>query len=106
MLSVPFPYIATTAGWLTTELGRQPWLVYGLLHTADGVSPLVHSGNALFTLIWFLGLYLFLGLLFLFLLAETIRHGPAEPAASHDGKVVDVSKPAARVQGHAYEPVY
>ena len=82
MLSVPFPYIATTAGWLTTELGRQPWLVYGLLHTADGVSPLVHSGNALFTLIWFLGLYLFLGLLFLFLLAETIRHGPAEPATA------------------------
>ncbi len=82
MLSVPFPYIATTAGWLTTELGRQPWLVYGLLHTADGVSPLVHSGNALFTLIGFLGLYLFLGLLFLFLLAETIRHGPAEPATA------------------------
>lgn len=80
MLSVPFPYIATTAGWMTTELGRQPWLVYGLLHTADGVSPLVHSGNALFTLIGFLGLYLFLGLLFLFLLAETIRHGPAEVA--------------------------
>ncbi|MCS6288057.1 MAG: cytochrome ubiquinol oxidase subunit I [Nitrospira sp.] len=82
MLSVPFPYIATTAGWMTTELGRQPWLVYGLLHTADGVSPLVHSGNALFTLIGFLGLYLFLGLLFLFLLAETVRHGPAEPATA------------------------
>ncbi len=82
MLSVPFPYIATTAGWMTTELGRQPWLVYGLLHTADGVSPLVHSGNALFTLIGFLGLYLFLGLLFLFLFAETIRHGPAEPATA------------------------
>lgn len=82
MLSVPFPYIATTAGWMTAELGRQPWLVYGLLHTADGVSPLVHSGNALFTLIGFLGLYLFLGLLFLFLLAETIRHGPAEAATA------------------------
>lgn len=80
MLSVPFPYIATTAGWMTAELGRQPWLVYGLLHTADGISPLVHSGNALFTLIGFLGLYLFLGLLFLFLMAETIRHGPPEAA--------------------------
>src|SRR5262249_37098242 len=53
MLSVPFPYIATTAGWMTTELGRQPWLVYGLLRTADGISPLVHSGNALFTLLGF-----------------------------------------------------
>lgn len=78
MLSAPFPYIATTAGWMTAELGRQPWLVYGLLHTADGISPLVHSGNALFTLLGFLGLYLALGLLFLFLFAETIRHGPTE----------------------------
>ena len=75
MLTAPFPYIATTAGWMTAELGRQPWLVYGLLRTAEGVSPLVHSGNALFTLLGFLGLYLLLGLLFLFLLAETIRHG-------------------------------
>lgn len=78
MLSAPFPYIATTAGWMTAELGRQPWLVYGLLRTADGVSPLVHSGNALFTLLGYLGIYLGLGLLFLFLMAETIRHGPAD----------------------------
>ena len=78
MLSAPFPYLATTARWMTTELSRQPWLVYGLLHTADGISPLVHSGNALFTLLGFLGLYLALGLLFLFLFAETIRHGPVE----------------------------
>jgi cytochrome d ubiquinol oxidase subunit I len=77
MLCAPFPYIATTAGWMTAELGRQPWLVYGLLRTAHGTSPLVHSGNALFTLIGFLGIYLVLGLLFLFLMAETIRHGPA-----------------------------
>jgi cytochrome d ubiquinol oxidase subunit I len=76
LLCAPFPYIATTAGWMTAELGRQPWLVYGLLRTADGASPLVHSGNALFTLLGFLGLYLLLGLLFLFLIAETIRHGP------------------------------
>ena len=77
MLCAPFPYIATTAGWLTTELGRQPWLVYGLLRTADGASPLVHSGNALFTLLGFLGLYLLLGLLFLFLVLETVKEGPA-----------------------------
>jgi cytochrome d ubiquinol oxidase subunit I len=82
MLSAPFPYIATTAGWMTAELGRQPWLVYGLLRTADGASPLVHSGNALFTLLGFLGLYVLLGLLFLLLVAETIRHGP-EPDAAH-----------------------
>jgi cytochrome bd ubiquinol oxidase subunit I len=83
MLSAPFPYIATTAGWMTAELGRQPWLVYGLQRTAEGASPLVHSGNALFTLIGFLGLYLLLGILFLFLIAETIRHGPAGHSAGH-----------------------
>lgn len=77
LLSAPFPYIATTAGWMTAELGRQPWLVYGLLRTSEGASPLVHSGNALFTLLGFLGLYLLLGILFLFLFVETIRHGPA-----------------------------
>jgi cytochrome bd ubiquinol oxidase subunit I len=82
MLSAPFPYIATTAGWMTAEIGRQPWLVHGLLRTAEGTSPLVHSGNALFTLLGFLGLYLLLGVLFLFLIVETIRHGP-EPVAQH-----------------------
>ena len=75
MLSALFPYIATTAGWMTAEIGRHPWLVYGLLRRADGASPLVHSGHALFTLRGFLGIYLVLRLLFLFLMAETIRHG-------------------------------
>lgn len=84
MLSAPFPYIATTAGWMTAELGRQPWLVYGLLRTSEGASPLVHSGNALFTLLGFLGIYLVLGLLFLFLIAETIRHGPVGHLSSSE----------------------
>src|SRR5579859_5683024 len=55
MLAFPFPYIATTAGWMTAELGRQPWLVYKLLRTVDGRSPLVHSGSVLFSLIGFAG---------------------------------------------------
>lgn len=77
MLCAPFPYIATSAGWMTAELGRQPWLVYGLLRTSEGTSPLVHSGNALFTLIGFLGLYLLLGLLFVLLISKIIGQGPA-----------------------------
>jgi cytochrome d ubiquinol oxidase subunit I len=76
MLLAPFPYIATTAGWMTTELGRQPWLVYGLFRTAEGASPLVHSGNAIFSLLGFLGLYLLLGLLFVLLFVGTILRGP------------------------------
>ncbi len=76
MLAFPFPYIATTTGWMTAELGRQPWLVYGLMRTADGASPRVHSGTALFTLIGFTGLYLVLGVLFLFLIGRELAHGP------------------------------
>lgn len=90
MLCAPFPYIATTAGWMTAELGRQPWLVYGLLRTTDGASPLVHSGNALFTLLGFLGLYLLLGLLFLFLILETIRHGPAATSQHSSHAIVEL----------------
>jgi cytochrome d ubiquinol oxidase subunit I len=83
MLMFPFPYIANTAGWLTTELGRQPWVVYGLMRTADASSPVVHSGTALFTMIGFCGLYFVLGVLFLFLVAREIAHGPAgDPAES------------------------
>jgi len=82
MLLFPFPYIAVTAGWLTTELGRQPWLVYGLFRTAQGASPTVHAGTTLFTLIGFCGLYAVLSVLFLYLVAREIGHGPEplEPA--------------------------
>ncbi len=76
MLALPFPYIATTAGWMTAELGRQPWLIYGLMRTSEGVSSRVSAGNGLFTLIGFLGLYLVLGILFLFLVHREIDHGP------------------------------
>ena len=79
------PYIATTAGWITTELGRQPWLIYGLMRTAQGVSPTVHAGTALFTLIGFCGLYFVLGLLFLFLIGREIAHGPVAHAALDGG---------------------
>ena len=76
MLAVPFPYIATTAGWTTAELGRQPWLVYGLIRTTQGSSQNVSAGNALFTLIGFMGLYLILGILFLFLVSREVARGP------------------------------
>ncbi len=85
-LAFPFPYIANTAGWMTAELGRQPWLVHGLFRTADGSSLTVHGGNALFTTLGFAGIYLVLGLLFVALVAREISHGPrpaaGEPAAA------------------------
>jgi cytochrome d ubiquinol oxidase subunit I len=76
LLCVPFPYIANTAGWLTTEVGRQPWLVYGLLRTNQGYSTNVIAGNSMFTLLGYMGLYLVLGILFLFLIQREIGHGP------------------------------
>ena len=76
MFSFPFPYIANMTGWYVAELGRQPYLVYGLLKTVDGVSPTVSSGNTLFTLLGFVGLYMLLGLLFLVLVGKTIHKGP------------------------------
>jgi cytochrome d ubiquinol oxidase subunit I len=80
MLSMPFPYIANTAGWLTSELGRQPWLVYGLIRTTAGASPTVSAGNGLFTLLGFAGLYALLAILFLFLVGHELSHGPARAA--------------------------
>lgn len=76
MLSFPLPYIANTAGWMTAEIGRQPWLVYGLLRTADGYSAHVSAGNALFTLLGFLGLYAVLSILWIVLIYRFIERGP------------------------------
>ena len=83
MLTFPLPYIANTVGWMTAELGRQPWLIFGLFRTAHGASPTVHAGTVIFTLIGFCGLYLALGILFHFMIGREIAHGPAplSPAA-------------------------
>jgi cytochrome d ubiquinol oxidase subunit I len=83
MACVPLPYIANTAGWMTAELGRQPWLIYGLMRTAHGVSPQVGAGNAWFTLIGFMGLYTVLGILWLFLVYREIEDGPEPDEVLH-----------------------
>lgn len=80
MLAFPFPYIATTAGWWTAELGRQPWVIYGLMRTADAHSKLVNPGDVVFTVLGFAGLYLLLGMVFVIQVLREIGRGPA---ASH-----------------------
>ena len=89
MLAFPFPFIANTAGWMTTELGRQPWLVYGLFRTNQGFSAVVSSGDVLFTLIGMAGLYFVLGLLYLYLVGREVAHGPggAEPTSPYGESV-------------------
>jgi cytochrome d ubiquinol oxidase subunit I len=82
MLALPFPYIANTLGWMTAELGRQPWLIYGLFRTNDGYSKVVSGGDTLFTLIGFAGLYFVFGLLFLYLVGREIAIGPDHELAA------------------------
>ncbi len=82
MLAIPFPYIANEAGWTATEVGRQPWLVYGLLKTPAGTSPTVASGETIFTMLGFAGIYALLAFLFVFLVGRIIVQGPDE-ASSH-----------------------
>jgi cytochrome d ubiquinol oxidase subunit I len=82
LLSFPFPYIATSLGWMTAELGRQPWLIYGLLRTTDGYSLGVGDGDVIFTLIGFVGLYFVLGVVFLYLVGRELHHGPDHPPST------------------------
>ena len=83
LLTLPFPYIANTAGWMTAELGRQPWLVYSVMRTVDGYSKAVSAGNGIFTLLGFMGMYTVLGILFLFLVRREIERGPEAEVAPH-----------------------
>jgi len=80
VLAVPLPYVANTAGWITAEIGRQPWLVYGLMRTAAGTSSRVSAGNGLFSLIGFMGLYVVLSVAFVLLVARTVARGATEAA--------------------------
>jgi cytochrome bd ubiquinol oxidase subunit I len=77
LLVMPFPYVASEAGWIVAEVGRQPWVIYGLMKTAAGVSPNVVAGETVFTLIGFAGMYVLLGVLFVLLTLRTIGIGPA-----------------------------
>ena len=79
VISIPLPLAACQLGWMAAEVGRQPWIVYGLLRTSDAVSPAVPAGDVLFSICLFGLLYLLLGALFIYLLVREIRHGP-EPA--------------------------
>lgn len=91
MFAFPFPYIATIMGWMTAELGRQPWLIYGLQRTVHGASPTVSAGAVAFTSLGFMGLYFVMGVLFLYLVFKQLARGPesavenphAAPELSH-----------------------
>jgi cytochrome d ubiquinol oxidase subunit I len=86
LLSFPLPYIATTAGWMCAEIGRQPWVVYGLIRTSAGSSPHIGAGTSLFTLLGFLGMYSMLSILFVVLVYHIINEGPQTHDHEHSGQ--------------------
>lgn len=80
--SIPLPLIACQLGWMAAEVGRQPWIVYHMMRTADAYSPNLVPGELIFSLIMFTLLYVALGSLYLYLVIGKVRHGP--PAAADE----------------------
>jgi cytochrome d ubiquinol oxidase subunit I len=78
VFSVGLPHIAQQAGWITTEVGRQPWIVWKVLRTSEGVSTSIVAGQVLGSIVMFILIYLLLFVLFIFLLDRKIKHGPEE----------------------------
>ena len=78
VFSVLGPQIANQAGWFTAEVGRQPWIVYGKMRTAQGLSPQITSSQVWASLIMFAMIYSLLFILFIYLLDYKIKHGPEE----------------------------
>lgn len=76
--AVFLPQIANQFGWYSAEMGRQPWVVYGLLRTSDALSKAVTANQVLFSLIMFTIIYIILFALFIYLLNKKIQHGPED----------------------------
>jgi len=78
LLSIPLPYIAGELGWIVAEVGRQPWIVYGLMKTSDAVSVNLTPGHVILSLVGFVGFYSLLGIIDIFLLVKYSKKGPAQ----------------------------
>ncbi|MBR9974135.1 MAG: cytochrome ubiquinol oxidase subunit I [Bacteroidetes bacterium] len=85
VVSVIGPYISNQAGWVAAEVGRQPWIVYGLLRTSDALSKAVSAGEVLTSIIMFTIIYLLLLAVWLYVMNEKIKHGPDEPTVAVEG---------------------
>jgi cytochrome d ubiquinol oxidase subunit I len=102
ILTLAFPLIANSWGWIFTEMGRQPWVVYGVLQTRDAVSPGVSQGEVLTSMIVFTSLYAILAVVEVKLLAKYVKAGPPElteadlnPPTKIGGDSRDADKPMA-----------
>jgi cytochrome d ubiquinol oxidase subunit I len=77
--SIPLPIAACQLGWITAEVGRQPWIVYGLLKTSQGASVVVSAAEIVFSIVLFGIIYLLLGGLWIYLLKLKVDAGPEQP---------------------------
>jgi cytochrome d ubiquinol oxidase subunit I len=84
VFAVFLPQIANQAGWFSAEMGRQPWVVYGLLRTSDAFSKAVTANQIVFSLIMFMLIYTLLFALFIYLLDRKIKHGPYDESDIED----------------------
>lgn len=76
LFSIPLPYIAGQLGWIVAEVGRQPWIVYGLMKTSDAVSVNLTPGHVILSLVGFVGFYSLLGIIDIYLLVKFSKKGP------------------------------
>ncbi|NNM42858.1 MAG: cytochrome ubiquinol oxidase subunit I [Chlamydiae bacterium] len=88
VFSVLFPQIANQVGWMTAEIGRQPWIVYGVLRTTEGVSTNINANQVVGSIIMFICIYILLFTLFIYLLNKKIQHGPEEEDTIHEEAAV------------------
>ncbi|HKK73363.1 MAG TPA: cytochrome ubiquinol oxidase subunit I [Candidatus Krumholzibacteria bacterium] len=87
VFSVLLPQVSNQLGWAAAEIGRQPWIVYELMRTADGVSDTISAGHVLFSLILFTLIYLALFVVFIVLLDQKVKHGPLEEDMPRTGEL-------------------
>ena len=87
VLSVIGPQIGNQMGWFSAEVGRQPWIVYGLLRTSEGLSAVVKAGTVMTSIVLFSAVYLLLLAVFIYLLNDKIQHGPDPADLTPSGKL-------------------
>jgi cytochrome d ubiquinol oxidase subunit I len=88
VFSILLPEIANQLGWFAAEVGRQPWIVYGVMRTPEGLSKVVQANVILTSLILFTIIYFLLFMVFIYLLNDKIRNGPHEDDLIPSGKLV------------------
>ncbi|TKB42164.1 MAG: cytochrome ubiquinol oxidase subunit I, partial [Mesorhizobium sp.] len=100
-IAAPIGFVAVIAGWMTTEVGRQPWTVYGLLRTMESVSPSLTRSDVVVSLLGYIAVYLIIYPAGVFLMLRLVRKGPAV-AAETDAEI-EGGRPEAPVLAGAVE---